>query len=200
MLISWSSGEKTEDLKIIEKKFCNTCEMTRPFKLFLRYKFSTLQYIYRWVTERQYMLVCEVCQHSILLDAAKAESILGRNPIPFWTRNGWAFLVIGIIIFSITDFVSYQQTNQNVFINSPQLNDIYIVDQVTLLKDSRLLIRYGLIKVHHVHNERVDFLVKDQTLSFSIPELKDLKKAGTIYGIYRYGHNSSFFIPKDKTK
>ncbi len=199
MLISWGSGEKTEDLKIIEKKFCTACEMTRPFKLFLRYKFSSLEHIFRWVTERQYMLVCEVCHHSILLDAAKAESIVGRNPIPFWNRTGLAFLVIGII-FYITDLVSYQQTNQKVFINSPKLNDIYIIDQVTLLKDSRLLSRYGLIKVHHVHNGRIDFLIKDETLSFSIPELKELKKTGTIYGIYRYNRNSSFFPPKDETK
>ncbi len=141
MLISWGSGEKTKDLKIIGKKFCKTCEMMRPFKLFLRYKFSYLFHLFQWVTEKQYMLVCEVCQQSMVLDAAEAESALGKNPIPLWTRYSWALLV-GLVLLPIT-LATIERYKQEFFISAPQVNDIYVVDLVMLLKDSRFPGRYG---------------------------------------------------------
>lgn len=94
-MIIWGSGGQTLDLGEIEKKACATCEKDRPFKLFLNYRWSHLYY-FRWVTKKQYMLLCDVCRRGWELKAKEIEQKLRKSPIPFMTRFGWT-IPLGII-------------------------------------------------------------------------------------------------------
>jgi len=91
-MIIWGSGGGGADLGQVEVRPCSTCEKERPFKLFLQYKYAHLYYL-RWVTEKKYHLACDVCHRGVELNAKEVEGKLGKNPIPFMTRFGWAFLV-----------------------------------------------------------------------------------------------------------
>jgi hypothetical protein len=76
----------------IELRQCPTCEKERPFKLFIQYKYAHLYYL-RWVTEKKYHLACDICRRGVELNSKTVEAKLEKNPIPFMTRFGWAFLV-----------------------------------------------------------------------------------------------------------
>jgi hypothetical protein len=94
-MIIWGSGGGNADLGQVELKHCEICEKERPFKLLLQYRYAHLYYL-RWVTEKKYHLACDICRRGWELKSADVEQKLEKNPIPFMTRYGWAFLVGGI--------------------------------------------------------------------------------------------------------
>jgi hypothetical protein len=101
-MIVWGSGSGRSDLGVIETRACSTCERERQFRLLLHYRYSHLYYL-RWVTKKQYVLACNVCQRGWELDAASVESKLEKVPIPFMTRYGWVFLLgtAGVIVIAV---------------------------------------------------------------------------------------------------
>jgi hypothetical protein len=101
-MIIWGSGGGGKDLGQVELRHCEICEKERPFKLFLQYKYAHLYYL-RWVTEKKYHLACDICQRGCELNSKDVESKFEKNPIPFMTRYGWAFLVgfIAIVILLV---------------------------------------------------------------------------------------------------
>ena len=90
-MIIWGSGGESADLGQDEQRHCATCEKERPFKIFLQYRYAHLYYL-RWVTEKKYHFACDICRRGLELKAADVELKLEKNPIPFMTRFGWAFL------------------------------------------------------------------------------------------------------------
>ena len=102
-MIIWGSGGGGVDLGEGETRPCPTCEKDRPFKVILQYKYAHLYYL-RWVTEKKYHLACDVCHRGWELKAEDVEAKLEKNPIPFMTRYGWAFLVgiVGVFVLFAT--------------------------------------------------------------------------------------------------
>ena len=47
MMIIW--GRETKDLGFVERKRCEACGKERPFRLFLRYRYGHICYLFRWV-------------------------------------------------------------------------------------------------------------------------------------------------------
>src|SRR5215467_13164356 len=92
-MIIWGSGGDIKDLGVTEPRTCSTCDKERPFKLLLQYKYAHLYWLFRWITEKNYLLACDVCRRGWKLNTADVESKLAENPIPFMTRCGWTFLV-----------------------------------------------------------------------------------------------------------
>lgn len=99
--IGTAVGQLTFDAT--EAHRCAKCGETREFGLRLRYEWGVLCYLPVCVTERQYQLVCPVCQHGWVLERRSAEARLGFDPIPWRHRNGWMVfaglaLVIGVAL------------------------------------------------------------------------------------------------------
>ena len=99
-MIIWGRGGDDKNLGQVEIRQCQTCEKGRPFNLFLQYRFAHLYYIFCWVTQKKYILACEVCHRSWELNAKEIEGKLAKNPIPFMKRYGWTFLV-GLIALAV---------------------------------------------------------------------------------------------------
>lgn len=91
-MIIWGSGGDSIDLGQVKEQQCSTCEKVRPFKLLLQYRFKHLYYIFKWVSEKKYLLVCDVCHRGWELKAKEVEATFKKHPIPFMTRYGWTFL------------------------------------------------------------------------------------------------------------
>ncbi len=100
-MIIWGSGGGASDVAPIEHRHCQTCENERPFQLLLHYRYAHV-YFFRWVTERKYHFVCEICRRGWELKASDIEPTLERDPIPFMTRRGWMFPVgvLALLIMS----------------------------------------------------------------------------------------------------
>jgi hypothetical protein len=101
-MIIWGSGGKSIELGQSEVRRCSTCEKDRPFKVFLNYRYSHLYYIFGWITQKKYLLVCDVCHRGWELDAKKFEAERPKPPIPFTHRYGWTIPVgiaaVGILL------------------------------------------------------------------------------------------------------
>jgi hypothetical protein len=77
---------------VTERHDCGTCGEPRDFYLRLRYEWGSLFWWPVCVTERQYQLVCPVCEHGWVLERRSGEAMLGGDPIPWRRRNGWMVL------------------------------------------------------------------------------------------------------------
>jgi hypothetical protein len=91
--IIWGSGGNSVDLGAVEHRHCETCERERPFRVILQYRYAHLYWIFSWITEKQYSLLCDICSRGWKLNAADVEKTLPQNPIPFIRRWGWTFLL-----------------------------------------------------------------------------------------------------------
>jgi hypothetical protein len=96
--IIWGSRGDSVNLGVVEHKHCEICERKRPFKIVLQYRYAHLYWVFSWITEKHYLLLCDICHRGRNLKAAEVEKTLSQNPIPFRRRWGWAFLVPIILI------------------------------------------------------------------------------------------------------
>lgn len=96
--IVWGSGGDNIDLGVVEDKYCEVCEKNRPFKMFLQYRYAHIYWIFSWITQKQYLLLCDICHRGWNLKTAEVEKTLSQNPIPFIRRKGWVFLVSLIMV------------------------------------------------------------------------------------------------------
>lgn len=99
----WRFDSKSTDLGAIETKRCDTCAEDRSFKLFLYQRYARISYLYSWMWQKKYLLLCDVCRRGAELDWRKVETKPHTRAILFHRRHGWPFLsaVIAIVVVLI---------------------------------------------------------------------------------------------------
>ncbi len=212
-MIVWGSKGEVSVLEAHEHKHCPVCEKERTFLVQLHYKVHHIWYLFKWVTSKQYVKVCEVCQRGEKLATKAVEETLGKPAIPFMSRWSWAFLVaviVGIGVFgSIAD--SNRSTQVQTLVATPMKNDIYIANVASLLKSPESSSMYGVLRVRNVDGDKIEFdaprvtynklkgVTKDMssgkasasdyfegTIVFTKDEIAGLQKAGNIHSIERH--------------
>jgi hypothetical protein len=101
VMIIWGSGGNVVPLGRHETRHCETCEKERLFNLVLRYRYWHLYWIFALVTQKKYLLVCEICQRGWELPSRTVEEAIGRVPIPFMRRYGFVALVLVIAVCAL---------------------------------------------------------------------------------------------------
>lgn len=96
-MIVWGSGGDVLNFGTIETRHCEVCEKDRPFNVILKYRYWGLYWIFNFVTEKKYMLLCDVCHRGWELESSKVEIVMKGVPIPFMRRFGFLVL-IGIVV------------------------------------------------------------------------------------------------------
>ena len=152
-MLIWGYGGDCVNLWLTENRYCLTCEKERSLKVFLQYRYSHFWYVFKWVSEKHYIVICDVCQQSMELvdtkDIKKIKASLKTNPIAWGTRYGWTFLV-GLIALGILSGVysSYESKEKDhVYIDAPQVNDLYVVNLAKATNKTDTKYKYGIIKV-----------------------------------------------------
>jgi hypothetical protein len=155
----WGSKGGVADLGAHESKHCPICEKQRSFRLMLRYKVSHLWYVINWVSEKQYGMVCEVCNRGDDLATQAVEAKLGKPKIPTQSSRAWMALAAAFVgLFVLGSLVRPGELKRmEGLLAAPQKTDIYVVDLATLQKSPQALAMYGLFRVHSVEGERVNF-------------------------------------------
>ncbi|GHA83247.1 hypothetical protein [Cognatilysobacter bugurensis] len=97
LLVPIGSAGRLLTFDVIDRRDCGTCGEPRDFQLRLRYEWGSLFWWPICLTERQYQLVCPVCEHGWVLDRRAGEAMLGGDPIPWRHRNGWMVLA-GVVL------------------------------------------------------------------------------------------------------
>jgi len=211
-MIVWGSKGEVEVLKADEHKHCQVCEKERTFMVQLHYKVNHIWYLFKWVTGKQYVKVCEVCQRGEKLVTKEVEDKLGKPAIPFMHRWGWAFLIaliVGFVVFADIE-TSKLQKEEQAMIASPMQRDIYVVDLASVVEKPGASVMYGVLRIKNIDGNNIEFDAPrvtynkpkgamkdiaggevigseyyDGTIVFSKEELTQLQKDGHIYSIER---------------
>ena len=156
-MLVWGSKVGMADLGPQASRQCPVCEKERSFRLMLRYKVSHVWYVFKWVSAKQYGLVCEVCQRGEDLLTQAVEAKLGKPKIPTGSSRAWmvvAAAFVGLVVLGLLDG-SRERTKG--LLAAPQKSDLYVVNLSSLLKSPQALAMYGLLRVRSVNGDRVDF-------------------------------------------
>ena len=158
-MIVWGAKGEVVDLGTQASKHCPTCEKERPFVLRLQYTVRHIWYVFKWVTGKQYAVVCDVCHRGDRVDARSVEARLAKPPIPFGARWGWAFLAGMVAIAAVFGFLddSNRSTSREAYLAAPMKGDRYIVNAASLLKDPQSKYLYGVLRVRSVGADAIEF-------------------------------------------
>lgn len=102
IVIVWGSKGETVNLGPQETKDCLTCERSRPFDLYLQYRYGGLYWVFNFVMQKKYLLLCQACGRGWELQERQVEQRVKKLPIPFMRQYGLAALcgVIGFFIIT----------------------------------------------------------------------------------------------------
>ena len=109
-MIIWGFGRERVELGPAQARECGHCAHRRPFRHVLRYRFVHIWYLFCWVTEKQYLAVCDICHHAVPQDTQAFEAALPRSPIPFYRRSGWVVL-LGLV--AVVGAASYLRSRRS---------------------------------------------------------------------------------------
>jgi hypothetical protein len=194
-MLIWGSKGELADLGHVETKHCETCEKERSFKLMLQYKVSHIWYLFKWVSSKQYLLLCDICHRGAKLEAKSVEPTLAKNPIPFSSRYGWTFLVGFIaLLVGFGMFASGQSSTRDAaLISAPKAEDLYVVNIARFLKNPESSNMYGVMKVRSVNADSVELAIPGVSYSKVGGATKDASSRKTAAADY-YG-NTTISIP-----
>ena len=77
-MLVWGTKSGVADLGPQGSKHCPVCERERGFRLVLQYKVSHVWYIFKWMSGKQYALVCDVCHRGEKLATQAVEAKQGK--------------------------------------------------------------------------------------------------------------------------
>lgn len=158
-MLVWGSRGGVVDLPQQQSRHCPVCERERSFRLRLQYKVSHLWYVFKWVSHKQYAMVCEICQRGEALATHAVESRLGKPRIPHSSSRAWMVAVAGIacmIVFGLIGGLRDGERYQ-AYLASPQKGDLYLANLSSLLQRPQSIEMYGVLRVRHVDGDRVEF-------------------------------------------
>jgi len=155
----WGSKSGVMDLGVQDHRSCPVCERERSFRLMLQYKISHLWYIIKWVSEKQYALVCEVCHRGDKLVTRNVEAKFGKPKLgasPAKALGIVVAVIVGLVVLGSIDGPRRKEQTL-ALLAAPQKNDVYVVNVATLLTAPQSLGMYGLLRVRSVDADRVEF-------------------------------------------
>lgn len=149
--LSWGACGKSVELGAVGTADCTTCGKERTFKDVLVYRCANIWYVFRWVTRRTYMTVCEVCGRGTEHDRKRYEAEHGKSAIPLFDRlGGWILLgVTALLIVSVMVVGTTSGKRENALLKQPRVGDLYLAKVDTFSEGFEALI-YRLLRVASV--------------------------------------------------
>lgn len=155
----WGSRGGVQDLGPQESRLCPVCERERSFRLMLQYKVSHVWYVFKWVSDKQYAVVCDVCRRGEKLVTQAVEAKLGKPRIPASKSRTWMLVVAVFACMIVFGAVHSSRDAERyaAYLASPQKGDLYLANLSSLLQRPQSLEMYGVLRVRNVDDARVEF-------------------------------------------
>jgi hypothetical protein len=155
-----------------------------------QYRLHHFWYVFKWVTQKQVLRLCQVCNRGTEVSAAELAKAGIKNPIPAYHRFSWAILpalFAGVIaIGALSDGDRSARTAE--LVATPRAGDTYVVDVGKLLRESDDKFRYGLMRVNAVRGGTIELALPKVTFNKVTGATRDLGTART--------DGESYFSPK----
>lgn len=97
-------GERVIAIGDAQPQHCPRCEQVTDFEPQLRYKYAEFDVLFGLVYAKRYQLACPGCGHGWQLDTRQTEKHLGRVPIPFRLRFGFASLLVLAAVIAVAAY------------------------------------------------------------------------------------------------
>jgi hypothetical protein len=155
----WGSKGGVADLGPQGSRHCPVCERERSFRLMLQYKVSHVWYVIKWVSEKQYAIVCEVCHRGEKLVTQVVEARLGKPKLPTTSGRAWMAVLAAVACLLLLGLLEgpRQAERTKAMLASPQVSDIYVINIAPLQQAPKSLAMYGLLRVRKLDGDRVVF-------------------------------------------
>ncbi len=101
-MIIWSSGGDVVQLGAVGEQPCENCDQERPFSVVLNYRYFGFYFVFNCVTERNYLVACDVCGSGLKINPKNFQGELPPARIPFMRRYG--LLVLGLLVAALVVF------------------------------------------------------------------------------------------------
>jgi hypothetical protein len=156
-MIVWGTGGDVVQLGAAGQGECQSCERERNFRNVLAYRYAHIWYLFSWVTQKQYMTVCEACNRGFQHDSKSFEAKLGKSPIPFYRRFGGLVLLGLIGVFVLVGILASQNAARHdvALLAGPQVGDRYSVDLGEVVPGGFEGKAYGVVRVSGVEGGQV---------------------------------------------
>lgn len=213
-MIIWGSGGKVVELGSAGNAECAVCEKERAFRNVLAYRYAHVWYLFSWVTRKEYLTVCEVCNRGTQHDTKAFEAKLGKSPIPFYRRFGGLVLLGLIATIVVFGMIAASRTSarEDALLDRPQVGDLYTVDLEQLVPGEFDDHAYGVVRVAAVDGDTVTvqvpnagyskwqgadsdargsragaagYYAQEETLSFTIAQLRQFHDGRALQHVYR---------------
>jgi hypothetical protein len=158
-MLIWGSRGESKDLGPIETRACPTCEKDRPFHLYVNYRLHHIWYLLKWVTQKQYMQLCEVCRRGTEVEKASPLLAKAKGAIPAYHRYSWAILpALFVPIVGVGMMANNDEAARTVeLIAAPRPGDTYAVDMSKVLKDGEQKFKYGIVRIKAINGSAIEF-------------------------------------------
>jgi hypothetical protein len=162
-MLIWGSKGETVDLGHVENRHCETCGTNRPFRVILQYTSRHFWYVFRWVTNKRYLFLCDICSRGTELDAAKIEATLDKNPISWFERYSWTVLVALMSFAIVSVFIGAGEKAETTtsYFRNPKVSDIYIVNINRIIEDTNSDHPYCAFRIKNIDSNYLEFDVSN---------------------------------------
>ncbi|MBC8393271.1 MAG: hypothetical protein H8E17_11985 [Deltaproteobacteria bacterium] len=103
-MLIWGSRPVTKNLGEVVKRYCEVCGKKGTARLYLKYKEQHFWFIYGAISEKRYLILCDLCKQGWVANPKTIEKRFDKHPIPFMRRNGCLILILGTILCFILLF------------------------------------------------------------------------------------------------
>jgi hypothetical protein len=153
MFFFWGTAKHKLIIRKAGTKFCDTCEVARPFSDIAQYGTAHI-YFCRWVTSRKYLNVCDFCGEGLFLNKNEIENSFEKDPIPFWDRRGWLILATAVaLIFLLLIWVSVASpSDEKPYMHNAKAGDLWLMDykKISVIDTKSYSTSYGIAQVNKV--------------------------------------------------
>lgn len=177
-MLVWGSKGEVADLGVQASQHCPTCAAERQFRLMLQYKVHHIWYVFKWVTGKEYSLVCEVCHRGEKLKTQEVEAKLGKSPISWFTRFSWVGLAALVLAVGVVGTMDSSQRHEATatYLAAPAKGDLYVMNVASLMKSPQASSMYGLLRLREVQGDQLLFDTPQVTYSKLKGATRDLRE------------------------
>lgn len=130
MAILYGTAGGVSEIGDMGIRHCEQCGKDAPFTALVRYSYFHIWYLFCFIAGRDYYLRCANCDGLEPTNVGTVREQHASDNIPFLHRNGGLAILclISAVLFAISVKEKFDGRQADVYIASPQANDLYIAD------------------------------------------------------------------------
>jgi len=148
-MLIWGSGGGHALIGPAGTGQCDNCSAVRPFNFGVNYRYAHLWYLFSFLTRREYVRLCSVCDRGTKVSRDEALDNGGTEAIPFLRRWGWTIGAVLVAVIAVVGTTATIESNKRIdaYLAQPNVGDVYLADISRVTPAFSRHPVYGLMKI-----------------------------------------------------